>query len=125
MVLVKRAANGSEEVRSFRGLYQAKPWLAITALLLLLSLAGIPLTAGFVAKYQVFLLALQAGFLKTTVFAVAMALVGIYYYFVVVREAFTADEQPLDVQVTPLNGLVVVLCGIAVVALGVWPVVLP
>lgn len=125
MVLVKRAANGSEEVRSFRGLYQAKPWLAITALLLLLSLAGIPLTAGFVAKYQVFLLALRAGFLKTTVFAVAMALVGIYYYFVVVREAFTADEQPLDVQVTPLNGLVVVLCGIAVVALGVWPVVLP
>jgi len=125
MTLVKRAANGSEEVRSFRGLYQARPWLAITALLLLLSLAGIPLTAGFVAKYQVFLLALQAGFLKTTVLAVAMALVGIAYYIVVVREAFTADEQPLEVQVTPLNGLVVLLCGIAVVALGVWPLQLP
>ncbi|MBL8010009.1 MAG: NADH-quinone oxidoreductase subunit N [Flavobacteriales bacterium] len=125
MTLVKRAANGSEEVRSFRGLYQARPWLAITALLLLLSLAGIPLTAGFVAKYQVFLLALQAGFLKTTVLAVAMALVGIAYYIVVVREAFTADEQPLEVQVTPLNGLVVLLCGIAVVALGVWPIQLP
>ncbi|MBK6626907.1 MAG: NADH-quinone oxidoreductase subunit N [Flavobacteriales bacterium] len=125
MTLVKRAANGSEEVRSFRGLYQARPWLAITALLLLLSLAGIPLTAGFVAKYQVFLLALQAGFLKTTVLAVAMALVGIAFYIVVVREAFTADEQPLEVQVTPLNGLVVLLCGIAVVALGVWPIQLP
>ncbi|MCC6401698.1 MAG: hypothetical protein IT227_13120, partial [Flavobacteriales bacterium] len=47
------------------------------------------------------------------------------YYIVVVREAFTADEQPLEVQVTPLNGLVVLLCGIAVVALGVWPLQLP
>ena len=65
------------------------------------------------------------GFLKTTVLAVAMALVGIAYYIVVVREAFTADEQPLEVQVTPLNGLVVLLCGIAVVALGVWPIQLP
>ncbi len=121
LTIAKRAANGDENIRIFRGLFRAKPWLAIVTLLLLLSLAGIPLTAGFVAKYQVFLLAIGAHLIKTTLFAVVMALVGIYYYAVVIREAFTPSEEESTLVVSPINWLLISLCGVAVVVMGVMP----
>ena len=121
MTLAKRAANGDEHIRIFRGLFRAKPWLGVVTLLLLLSLAGIPLTAGFVAKYQIFLLALGADLIKTTVFAVLMALVGIYYYAVVIREAFTPSEEAPALVVSPVNLLLISVCGISVVVFGLLP----
>lgn len=121
LTLAKRAAKGDEHIHIFRGLFRSNPWLAIVTMLLLLSLAGIPLTAGFVAKYRVFVLSLANGYLLTTAFAVVMALVGIYYYVIVIREAFTPGERGLRLVVAPLNWLVISLCGIAVVALGVMP----
>ncbi|HEY0976844.1 MAG TPA: NADH-quinone oxidoreductase subunit N [Flavobacteriales bacterium] len=123
LTLAKRAANGNESIDIFRGLFRANPWLAIVTMVLLLSLAGIPLTAGFVAKYQVFLLAIGAGFIKVSVFAVVMALVGIYYYVLVIREAFTPAEDgrsPVLV-VTPLNWLVITLCGLSALLFGAMP----
>ena len=121
LTLAKRAANGNEHISIFRGLFRARPWLAIVTMLLLLSLAGIPLTAGFLAKYQVFVLALGAGYLKTTVLAVVMALVGIYYYVLVIREAFTPVDGGNAIVVSPLNWLVITLCGISVVLFAVFP----
>ncbi len=121
MVLAKRAANGDEHIRIFRGLFRARPWLAVMLLFLLLSMAGIPLTSGFVAKYQVFMLAVGADHLRTGLFAVLMALVGIYYYAVVIREAFTPVEDTPALVVSPLNVALISLCGIAAVALGIWP----
>ncbi|MBL7940394.1 MAG: NADH-quinone oxidoreductase subunit N [Flavobacteriales bacterium] len=121
LTLAKRAAKGDEHIHIFRGLFRSNPWLAIVTMLLLLSLAGIPLTAGFVAKYRVFVLSLANGYLLTTAFAVVMALVGIYYYVIVIREAFTPGERGLRLVVAPLNWLVISLCGIAVLALGVMP----
>ena len=121
MTIAKRAANGDEHIRIFRGLFRANPWMGLVVLLLLLSLAGIPLTAGFMAKFKVFQIALAMGHVKLTVLAVVMALVGIYYYAVVIREAFTPAEETPALVVSPLNLLVISLCGIAVVVLGVMP----
>lgn len=119
--IAKRACNGAEHNDIFRGLFTARPWLALCMLALLLSLAGIPLTAGFIAKYQVFLLAIGAGWLKVMLFGVLMALLGIYYYILVAREVFVRPEQPVSFVVSPLNWLVVGVCAAGVLALGVWP----
>lgn len=125
LTLAKRAALGDENIRIFRGLFRRDPWIAIAAMLMLLSLAGIPLTAGFVAKYRVFVLGIANGFIWTTLFAVLMALVGIYYYILVIREAFTPqDQESKELAVAPINWLVISLCGAGVVALGVWPALL-
>lgn len=125
LTLAKRAALGDENIRIFRGLFRSNPWIAIAAMLMLLSLAGIPLTAGFVAKYRVFVLGIANGFIWTTLFAVVMALVGIYYYILVIREAFTPqDQESKELAVAPINWLVISLCGAGVVALGVWPALL-
>ncbi len=121
LTLAKRAAKGDENIRIFKGLFRSSPWLAIVTMLLLLSLAGIPLTAGFVAKYRVFLIGIESGFLKTTAFAVLMALVGIYYYVIVIREAFTPRDKGPQLVVSPLNWLVISFCGIAVMLLGLFP----
>ncbi|HRH39005.1 MAG TPA: proton-conducting transporter membrane subunit, partial [Flavobacteriales bacterium] len=121
LTLAKRAANGDENIRIFRGLFRSAPWLAIATMLLLLSLAGIPLTAGFVAKYRVFALGISTGYVAVTAFAVVMALVGIYYYVMVIREAFTPTEQAPRLVVAPLNWLVISFCGVAVVLLGLLP----
>ena len=119
--VAKRAANGDEHIRIFRGLFRSQPWIGVMLLVMMLSLAGIPPFAGFFAKVNVFMLALGAGQIGLTVFAVVMALVGIYYYAVVVREAFTASENEPALVVAPTNWLVISLCGIAVLVLGVMP----
>ncbi len=89
--------------------------------MLLLSLAGIPLTAGFVAKYRVFMLSVDAGYLWTTGVAVVMALVGIYYYVIVIREAFTPKEERIPLQVSTVNWVLISICGIGAVLFGVMP----
>ena len=94
-ILAKRAADGLEELSIFRGLYKEKPWIAVLAIIQLMSLAGIPPTSGFMAKYQVFVLSISQGILLTSIFAIVMAIIGVYYYFNVIREIFTDRERTL------------------------------
>lgn len=120
--IAKRASGGDEHIRIFRGLFRDDPWIAVATLVMFLSLAGIPLTAGFVAKYRVFVLGLANGNVLTTLFAVAMALVGIYYYILIIRETFTPrEEERGTLVVAPVNWLVITVCCAAVVALGIMP----
>lgn len=118
-ILVKRASDGLEELSIFRGLYKEKPWIAIFAIVLLMSLAGIPPTSGFMAKYQVFVLAISQGILLTSIFAIIMAIIGVYYYFFVIREIFTDREQSNPIIISKINATLIIICTIAVVGLGV------
>jgi len=119
-ILVKRASNGQEELFNFRGLFKEKPWIAVFMTILLVSLAGIPPTSGFMAKYQVFVLSISQGNLLISIFAILMAVIGIYYYFFVVREIYTESEQLNPIIVTKLNAALIIVCSIAVVLLGIF-----
>ena len=118
-ILVKRESNGQESLNAFRGLYKERPWIAVSAAVLLMSLAGIPPMAGFMAKYQVFVLSISKGFLFISLFAILMAVVGVYYYFFVVREIFTEGEHTKPIIVTPLNAALIIVCAVAVIGLGI------
>ena len=85
-----------------------------------MSLAGIPLTAGFIAKYQVFVLSIGQGYLWISIFAIIMAIVGVYYYFFVVREIFTEGEHAKPIVLKPINAGLIIICGVAVVVLGIF-----
>jgi NADH-quinone oxidoreductase subunit N len=119
-ILMKRASDGLEELSIFRGLYKEKPWLAVFAIVLLMSLAGIPPTSGFMAKYQVFVLSISQGILLTTIFAIIMAIIGVYYYFFVIREIFTDRTQANSIVLSKLNGALIIFCSIAVLAMGIF-----
>jgi NADH-quinone oxidoreductase subunit N len=119
-ILAKRASNGLEHISVFKGLYKAKPWMAVLFSIFLISLAGIPPTAGFIAKYQVFVLSISQGYLFISLFAIMMALIGIYYYFMVMREAYTDGEYESPVIVSKLNAAVIVICAIGVIVFGIF-----
>jgi len=119
-ILVKRASDGHEELSNFRGLFKEKPWIAVFMTILLMSLAGIPPTSGFLAKYQVFVLSISQGNLLISIFAILMAVIGIYYYFFVVREVYSESEQLNPIVVSKLNGVLIIVCSIAAVLLGIF-----
>ena len=119
-ILVKRASNGLEQISAFQGLYKEKPWVAVALVVLLASLAGIPPTSGFLAKYQVFVLSIGKGYLFISFFAIVMAIIGIYYYFNVIREAYSESEVTRPVVVSRINVVMIIVCVIAVVVLGIF-----
>lgn len=119
-ILVKRASNGHDHLAAFQGLYRKKPWIAVFMTILLMSMAGIPPTAGFLAKYQVFVLSISQGYLAISIFAILMAIVGIYYYFNVVREVFTDRDHLEPLVITKLNAGIIIVCGVAVVVMGIF-----
>ena len=79
----------------FNGLAQREPVLALVTTIFLLSLAGIPLTGGFMAKYYVVLALLQQGGLGwLVIFALLMAAVSVYYYFRVIMAMYFKPGNP-------------------------------
>jgi len=119
-ILVKRASNGLDHLKAFEGLYKKSPWIAVVMTILLMSMAGIPPTAGFIAKYQVFILSISQGYLGISIFAILMAVVGIYYYFNVVREVFTDRDHLEPLVITRLNAGLIIACGVAVIVMGIF-----
>jgi NADH-quinone oxidoreductase subunit N len=107
----------------FNGLARQQPLLAATCTIFLLSLAGIPLTGGFFAKYYMLSAVLQTGhFLWLVIFAILCAAVSVYYYFRVIQ-AMYFKEGDSDTEAAPsarFKGLLVVLA-VLVVVLGVFP----
>lgn len=80
-------------IEGFNGLAKSEPWLAVTATIFLLSLTGIPATAGFQAKFYMLMAALKVGTHKwLVVFAVLCAAVSAYYYFRVIQAMFFRES---------------------------------
>jgi NADH-quinone oxidoreductase subunit N len=106
----------------FNGLAKKQPLVALVLTVCLLSLAGIPLTAGFFAKYFVLAAAVKTGtYLWLVIFAVLMAAVSVYYYFRVIQAMYfkEGDGQEL-VLTTPFKTLLVAVAAV-VILLGIFP----
>lgn len=106
----------------FNGLAKTQPLLAAVNTICLLSLAGIPLTAGFFAKYYMLAAAVKAGgYLWLVIFAVLCAAVSVYYYFRVIQAMYFRDGQGQTVEVTAsFKGWMVCLAAI-IILLGIFP----
>ena len=118
-----RIQDGSEEINAFNGLGKRNPTLAIGLTLIMAALAGVPLTAGFLGKFFVFSLAVEAKLWWGVGLAFIGAAAGFYYYFKIIRaiwwEAPADGAKPL---VLPrITRTCVVAMTVAVLVLGVWP----
>lgn len=119
-------ARKSEDIEAFAGLWQRSPWLAAAMLLFLVSLAGLPLTGGFVGKILIFLNAWNAGQYWLGIILFGSSVAAFYYYFAIARAMFTrrpvGDEERVA---TPRTmHAVLVLCMAGTLALGLFPGVL-
>ena len=92
-------------------------------LLFLLSLAGIPPTAGFMGKLYLFGAAVNAGEVWLVVLAVLISAVSLYHYFRIAMQMYLreSDAEPADMLAAPLVERVIWLCSAAVLPIGVWP----
>ncbi len=98
ILLLSRQGFEAEQLDDLKGLNQRSPWHAFLMLIVMFSMAGIPPTLGFYAKFTVLQAAVQAGFVWIVVFAVLMAVVGAFYYLRVIKLMYfdePADHNPI------------------------------
>ncbi len=120
--LVTRDAD-SEHIESFRGLYQRSPFLAISMSIFLLSMAGMPITAGFFGKFLIILGAIhnQSFWLAGIMFGTSV--ISFYYYFGIMRLMFKKETDGIEpkLQTSGTLSLVVGIALIVTIGLGVMP----
>jgi NADH-quinone oxidoreductase subunit N len=117
---------GSDEISAYSGLSRRKPWLALAMMVALLSLAGMPPLAGFVAKIFVFAAAVKVGLIWLAFVGVLNSIIGLYYYMTVLKYVylFRSDDEdkPLTIPRPYTIALTVLIFGIILVGtlFGPW-----
>jgi NADH-quinone oxidoreductase subunit N len=119
--------TGSESFDSFNGLAKKNPFIALTLTVSMLSLAGIPLTAGFIGKFMMFSGAIEKGHLWLAIIGVINAVIGIVYYFRVIIAMYfkDSDAELTEIQIPAYFKIVLGLSAFATIILGVYPSVIP
>jgi len=121
MILLSRDGIEAENLDDFKGLSRRSPWYALMMLMILFSLAGVPVFVGFFAKWQVIAAVIDAGFLWLAVLAVITAVIGAFYYLRVVKLMYF-DEPERDEPVTAPTDFRAMLTvnGLAMLGLGIF-----
>jgi NADH-quinone oxidoreductase subunit N len=117
------ATGRGETLDDFAGLAARKPGLAVAMALFMLSLAGVPPLAGFLAKLYVFGAAVRAELVWLAVFGVVNSVISAYYYLRVVVQMYMREGRPAAVPAPVSAGLQVgvIIAAVAIVLLGLWP----
>ena len=127
-ILVSSSEAEAAGVEDYRGLFWRSPWLASALLVMVLGLAGIPLTAGFIAKFQVFFAAVSDSQWELLGALVIGSAVGLFYYLRVVYQMLmpiSETDEPFALRVIGFESLgvpvVIALLTLVVLWLGVYP----
>ncbi len=121
-VLCRESTTG-EDMNDLRGLMKRNPAHAIWMLIFLLSLAGIPPTAGFIGKYFIFLSLIETGHYYLAAAAAVYVAVAIYYYFRMVKSMFVEQEETEAPALSLSMGtrVALVATGVMTLAIGIYP----
>jgi NADH-quinone oxidoreductase subunit N len=122
IVMMRRQDVVGDELKDFSGLYVRHPLAAFAMLLFMLSLGGIPPTAGFMGKLWLFGAAIDAGYVWLAVIGVLNSAISLYYYVRIV--VFMYVKPPVagsPVTTSPTLGFALAVAVIAILALGVYP----
>ncbi len=123
VVALMRRDTGSAELSSLRGAGFRHPVLALCFAIMLFSLTGLPPTAGFVGKFQLFAPVLDRGFLLLAVVGLLNGAVSLYYYAKPLREMFFAVDdpaQPSRLRPAPADLALLGLLTVPLVVLGLF-----
>jgi len=120
LIMMSRKNFDCQTLEDFKGLNKRNSWYAFLMLITMLSMAGIPPTIGFYAKFMVLQAAFDAGFAGFVVYAVLMALVGMFYYIRIVKLMYFDEpklknniEAPIDMKwILSANALALLVIGL-------------
>ncbi len=122
IMLLSREGFEADNLNDFKGLNQRSPWLAFLMLLLMFSMAGVPPTVGFYAKFSVLNAVVQAGHIWLAVVAVLLSLIGAFYYLRIVKLMyFDTPESHAPIAVGSDTSLLMSVNGLGVLLLGLLP----
>jgi NADH-quinone oxidoreductase subunit N len=122
IAMMRRRDVVGDELKDFSGLHFRHPFAAFAMLLFMLSLGGIPPTAGFMGKLWLFGAAIDAGYVWLAVIGVLNSAVSLYYYIRVVVFMYLKPETTgSEPSLSPALAVAIAVAVVATVALGVYP----
>jgi NADH-quinone oxidoreductase subunit N len=127
VVTILSGRREADEIEDYRGLFWRRPWLATTFLAALLSLGGIPLTAGFMGKFYVLMAGVGSALWFLAVILVVNTMISFYYYLRVAFMMFRDAPEGEEAAVRPLPSLsfmgatALALLTLSLVWIGVYP----
>lgn len=124
VTIVCRDTN-TDDLSAFRGLYHRSPLLGIAMTIFLLSLAGLPITIGFIAKLNIFISAITVDAYILAGIMLITSVISYYYYFNIIKQMYMRPGRTeARVKVTYSLQLVILVLFLATVLLGIFPNVL-
>jgi NADH-quinone oxidoreductase subunit N len=122
VTLLRRKDVIGEELKDLSGLFQRNPLAGTAMLLFMLSLGGIPPTAGFMGKFWLFSAAIDGGYYWLAVIGVLNSAVSLYYYLrVVVFMWFKGEPTGSEPVISPAMSVLLAVTIVATIAIGVYP----
>jgi NADH-quinone oxidoreductase subunit N len=128
VIVLSDTDRDAETMAAYRGLFWRRPWLAVVFTAAILSLAGIPLTAGFVGKFYVLVAGVESTLWPLILLLVFGSAVGLFYYLRIVVAMYGALPEGADVHVSRLaaplsfaTSLVLTVLTLGVLWLGLYP----
>ncbi len=125
LVAVQLAENDKHDIplQELNGLWQRAPLLAVVFTIALVSLAGLPPTAGFTGKLMLLTAAWKAGWFWTVAFGVLNSLLGLFVYLNIIRISLVGDKNDNAIQIstTPLLQTTATALGLCLLAFGMYP----
>jgi NADH-quinone oxidoreductase subunit N len=116
------SGEGTDTMAGYRGLAQRSPVLALSMLVFLLSLGGIPFVAGFWAKLFIFQAAIDQQMYVLALLGAVLTIVALYYYLVLASRMYIdAPEKPGRIPLTAPLFVAILVCAIGVVVMGIYP----
>ncbi|MDR3611475.1 MAG: NADH-quinone oxidoreductase subunit N [Ignavibacteriaceae bacterium] len=113
---------GSENIDDYKGLGYSQPFLGVSLAIFLISLTGLPPTAGFIGKLYLFIALVDAKMITLAVIALLNSVVALYYYIRVLKNLFLSRPAngTFEFKVSFSNGLVLVLLAAPIIILGIY-----
>ena len=122
IMLMSRAGFESDSLDDFKGLNDRSPWFAFIMLIIMFSMAGVPPTIGFYAKFSVLQSVVNADLTWLAVVAVFFSIIGLFYYLRIIKIMyFDKPEDETPIQSLADMKIIMSANGLGILALGIFP----
>lgn len=122
IIMLRSEGFKGDNISDFEGLSKTHPLASALMLVFMFSLTGIPPTAGFMAKFYLFMSAINAGYTWLVIIAVIFSAISAYFYLRVVMYMYMKEpKETVQLTTSPGLGLALAITVIAVIFIGILP----
>lgn len=124
ITVISGKERDADTIDDYHGMAWRNPWLSAVLTVMLLSLAGIPLTGGFLGKYYVMTAGVGSALWVLVVILAVNSAIGLYYYLRIVAALFSAPEELETQEIAAVefsNGIMVSVLAVIILVLGIYP----